>query len=332
LGCNKKVLRMTPVKTKPLLKRKCSIKTRVLLGTYELKLKRPNNGRSKNRIKKTITARPLKRKKERFKKISIRKKFKYMPQPGIHESAPQGIQGPAGPQGTQGFAGPQGIQGLAGLQGAQGPAGLQGAQGPAGLQGTPGPAGLQGTPGPAGLQGITGPAGLQGTPGPAGLQGTPGPAGLQGIPGPAGLQGIPGPAGLQGITGPAGLQGITGPAGPAGLQGIPGPTGPAGPGIIPDIVILPSVQRYFYIVPTDILSSATIPANEFTNDEGAFPASFPETGPNSYSNLYINGILQEGSLYSLSESALTINFNNQTIDSGTPIILEIIQFFAQVTS
>jgi hypothetical protein len=53
---------------------------------------------------------------------------------------------------------------------------------------------------------------------------------------------------------------------------------------------------------------------------------------NSYSNLYVNGILQAGSFYSVSTSALTIHPEDEIIVAGIPIILEVVQFFAQITS
>ncbi|KQO17779.1 DUF4183 domain-containing protein [Paenibacillus sp. Leaf72] len=177
---------------------------------------------------------------------------------------------------------------------------------------------------------IQGPPGSQGTQGSSGSQGPQGSSGSQGPQGPSGSQGPQGPPGLQGIQGPQG-PGSQGIQGSPGLQGPQGPPGPPGPVVLPDIIILPSAQRYFYIVTSDIQSSVTIPAKEFTNDEGTLITAFTGIGQNSYSNLYINGILQEGSIYSLNESALNINLNNQTIFLGTPIILEIIQFFAQVT-
>ncbi|ANY70860.1 hypothetical protein BBD42_19865 [Paenibacillus sp. BIHB 4019] len=179
--------------------------------------------------------------------------------------------------------------------------------------------------GPSGPQGTQGSQGAQGLPGPQGTQGPPGSQGTLGCPGPQGIQGPPGSQGTQGCPGPQGAQG------PSGSQGPPGPQGPSGPAILPNIIIVPSAQRYFYIVASDIQFHVTIPAKEFTNDEGALTTAFTGIGQNSYSNLYINGILQEGSIYSLNESALNINLNNQTIFLGTPIILEIIQFFAQVT-
>jgi hypothetical protein len=178
---------------------------------------------------------------------------------------------------------------------------------------------LQGPPGPQGEQGI---AGLQGPPGPQGEQGI---AGLQGPPGPQGEQGI---AGLQGPPGPQGEQG------PTGLQGPPGPQGEQGPpGPLPNVTIIPSVNRYFYIPSSDLDLSApvAIPANLFTDDAGNLIAAFPSLGTNSYNNLYINGILQEGNAYSVNQIALTFNPQGNIIYAGSPIILEIMQFTALVS-
>ncbi|KRF13357.1 DUF4183 domain-containing protein [Paenibacillus sp. Soil787] len=136
------------------------------------------------------------------------------------------------------------------------------------------------------------------------------------------------------VTGLQGMQGMQGPPGPKGTQGpsgLQGPPGATGLVIIPDIIILPTAQRYFYIMNSDTQSLVSIPANEFTNDEGTFITQFTDYGQNSYSNLYINGILQESSIYCVNESALTINLNNQTLYSGTPIILETVRFLAQIT-
>ncbi len=110
----------------------------------------------------------------------------------------------------------------------------------------------------------------------------------------------------------------------------PEPPGPPGPVIIPNIIVMPTVQRYFYIANSDIQAPASIPASQFTNDDGELAAKFPDLGQNSYSNLYINGMLQEGSLYSISTSVLTINPKGTTIFSGTPIALEIVQFSARI--
>ncbi|WP_412674832.1 DUF4183 domain-containing protein [Aneurinibacillus thermoaerophilus] len=122
-----------------------------------------------------------------------------------------------------------------------------------------------------------------------------------------------------------GPQGPPGPPGPQGLPGLQGPPGSPG-----SVAIIPTVQRYFYITNSDIQAPEVISATQFTNDNGGPISEFTNLGQNSYSNLYINGILQEGSLYSVSTSALTINPDGSTIFSGTSIILEIVQFSAQI--
>ncbi|MFC7559547.1 DUF4183 domain-containing protein [Paenibacillus farraposensis] len=139
------------------------------------------------------------------------------------------------------------------------------------------------------------------------------------MPGPAGLQGIPGSTGLRG---PTGAQGITGPTGP---QGVTGPSGPAPD--ISDIEIIPTSERYFYTAPDDIESSVTIRADQFSADGVHEDFQRFYVGPNSYANLYINGMIQESTLYSLTLASLTIHLSQgESILSGTPIIVEIVQF------
>jgi hypothetical protein len=138
-----------------------------------------------------------------------------------------------------------------------------------------------------------------------------------------------GPQGLQGLQGLQGPQGLRGLQGPQGLQGLQGPSGQI---IIPDIIIVPNAQRYFYIATSDIQTSVTIPANQFTNDDGELISVFTGITLSSYSNLYINGVLQEDSVYIISAAGMTINPNSNIIYAGTPIILEIVQFSAQIVS
>lgn len=155
--------------------------------------------------------------------------------------------------------------------------------------------------------------------------------GRQGLPGPAGPSGPPGPQGSQGISG---LPGLPGPAGPSGTQGPQGPKGEPGVVLIPDIFILPNVQRYFYATDMNIIldSPLVIIANEFTNDAGEIVSSLLNVRLNSYSNLYINGMLQEGRIYSVNSQNLVIHSPGDTILAGTPIILENVSFKAQVVS
>ncbi|MBD2867425.1 DUF4183 domain-containing protein [Paenibacillus sp. IB182493] len=172
-------------------------------------------------------------------------------------------------------------------------------------------------------RGPIGPRGLPGAPGeqgPAGHQGAQGAAGQQGA---AGMQGLPGAPGRQGETGG---QGPAGPQGPQGTQGPPGPPGPP----VAAVIVLPDAQRYFYFAEAAMTGTAVIPASGFTNDEGAAAAGFGGLGASSYANLYINGLMQEGSLYSLREDGLTLFLNGDIVYLGTPIIVEIVQFKARI--
>ncbi|WP_311079314.1 DUF4183 domain-containing protein [Paenibacillus polymyxa] len=197
--------------------------------------------------------------------------------------------------------------------------GKRGVPGSAGAQGIPG---LTGNQGEAGLTGVQGIPGAAGTPGVQGIPGIQGPAGTRGAPGPAGVQGSSGATGATGAPGPTGAQGI---AGPTGAQGITGPTGPAAD--ISNIEIIPIAERYFYFAPVTIESSITIMADQFSVDGVQEPFQRFNVGSNSYANLYINGMIQESTLYRLTPESLTIRLNEgEAIFSGTPIILEIVQF------
>ncbi|SFR23374.1 MULTISPECIES: DUF4183 domain-containing protein [Paenibacillus] len=197
--------------------------------------------------------------------------------------------------------------------------GKRAAPGSAGAQGIPGLTGVQGIPGLAGAQGISGTAGTPGVQGIPGIQGPAGTRGAPGVPGPAGVQGSPG---ATGVPGPTGSQGIVG---PTGARGITGPTGPAAD--ISNIEIVPTAERYFYLAPATIESSITIMADQFSVDGVQEAFQRFNVGSNSYANLYINGMIQESTLYSLTPLSLTIRLNEgEAILSGTPIIVEIVQF------
>ncbi|AJW69300.1 hypothetical protein GMA19_03477 [Paenibacillus polymyxa E681] len=197
--------------------------------------------------------------------------------------------------------------------------GKRAAPGSAGAQGIPGTAGTPGVQGVAGVQGVPGPAGAPGVQGIPGIQGPAGTQGAPGVPGPAGVQGSPG---ATGAPGPTGAQGI---AGPTGARGITGPTGPAAD--ISNIEIVPTAERYFYFAPDQIESSVTIMADQFSVDGVQEAFQRFNVGSNSYANLYINGMIQESTLYSLTPASLTIHLNEgEAILSGTPIIVEIVQF------
>ncbi len=96
--------------------------------------------------------------------------------------------------------------------------------------------------------------------------------------------------------------------------------------------MLPTAARYFYQPETDLdlTASAAVAASQFTNDEGDAVADFSTLGPNSFSNLYINGIIQPGNSYSINRSELYFPPQSTTIYAGTPIVLETVQLTANI--
>ncbi|UNK16484.1 DUF4183 domain-containing protein [Paenibacillus sp. N3/727] len=104
--------------------------------------------------------------------------------------------------------------------------------------------------------------------------------------------------------------------------------------IIPSIFILPDVQRFFYELDSDIVLDAplVINADQFTDDNGNAAVSLTDSGPNSYTNLFINGMIQEGRIYKVNSQAMIIESPGDYIHAGTPIILETHRFTAQIVS
>ncbi|WP_347723000.1 DUF4183 domain-containing protein [Lysinibacillus capsici] len=100
------------------------------------------------------------------------------------------------------------------------------------------------------------------------------------------------------------------------------------PEIVPEGMIIPTIQRYFYIVTADLdlSNGATLPADLFWNDEANSVTEFTIFSPNGYVNLYINAVMQEGGIYTVTPASLTIVPYNATLYRGTPIIIESLGF------
>ncbi|GGA30521.1 DUF4183 domain-containing protein [Psychrobacillus lasiicapitis] len=99
--------------------------------------------------------------------------------------------------------------------------------------------------------------------------------------------------------------------------------------IAPPVVnVIPTVKRYFYIPEANLnlASGTTIFSNLFTDDDGNQVTNFMSFNPNGYANLYINGVIQEGGLYTVNTQSLTIAPVNSTISAQTPIIVELLTF------
>lgn len=98
--------------------------------------------------------------------------------------------------------------------------------------------------------------------------------------------------------------------------------------VVPEGVVIPTINRYFYILTSDLdlTNGAILPATLFWNDQTDPITEFVTFSPNGYVNLYINAVMQEGGIYTLSNTALTITPYDGTLFRGTPIIIESLGF------
>ncbi|MFJ5768679.1 DUF4183 domain-containing protein [Psychrobacillus sp. NPDC093180] len=101
----------------------------------------------------------------------------------------------------------------------------------------------------------------------------------------------------------------------------------------PVVSVVPAIRRYFYIPEANmnLASGATISSNLFTDDNGNQVIDFMNFSPNGYANLYINGVIQEGGLYTVNTKSLTIAPVNSTISAKTPIVVELLTFSTSVS-
>lgn len=191
-------------------------------------------------------------------------------------------------------------------------------------------AGATGATGVTGATGATGATGSTGAPGATGITGA---TGVTGVTGETGNTGAAGGIGITGATGATGTTGTTGSTGATGATGETGADGPTGPtGAVASVTVVPNVQRFLTFAATDVTTPATFPANQFTDDSGTAISTFPAIGINGYSNLYINGMIQEAGAYTLSTTGLAIVTTGDTIFQRTPLIVETVQFTAQIVT
>ncbi len=98
-----------------------------------------------------------------------------------------------------------------------------------------------------------------------------------------------------------------------------------------DVVINPDIENYFYLLDAvdrtdDVL---TIPANKFTDDTGNVMTGNLTTvaTANGYYLLFINGVLQQSSLYTVSGDGSQVTVNDaETIPVDAPITLIVTNF------
>lgn len=98
-----------------------------------------------------------------------------------------------------------------------------------------------------------------------------------------------------------------------------------------DTDVTPTASRYVATVTAGDVAggTTTIPAASFSDDSGTVLTTLPTISANEYYNVYINGVLQQEGLSTLTSTNLTISAE---VLVGVPIVLEIIDTIATSTS
>lgn len=93
-----------------------------------------------------------------------------------------------------------------------------------------------------------------------------------------------------------------------------------------DTTVTPDVTRYYAtVIAGNLLTTDTsIPATQFVDDNGNAVTTFPTLDAESYYNVYINSVLQQDGLTTLSNSTLTVNGALLTV--GVPVVVEFADF------
>lgn len=92
----------------------------------------------------------------------------------------------------------------------------------------------------------------------------------------------------------------------------------------------PAVTRYAAVLTGGMITTdTTIPAASFSDDNGDAITDLPSPPTDGYYNVYVNGVLQEGGLSTLTTASLVLA-TTQTV-AGTPVVLEVADF-SSVTS
>lgn len=89
----------------------------------------------------------------------------------------------------------------------------------------------------------------------------------------------------------------------------------------------PAVTRYNAVLTGGMITATetTIPATSFFDDNGdPVAATLPTVPTNGYINVYVNGVLQEAGLSTLTTASLVLDTISALV--GTPVVLEVVDF------
>jgi len=96
----------------------------------------------------------------------------------------------------------------------------------------------------------------------------------------------------------------------------------------------PDVQKFFYLFNPDDVDAGvlTIPAASFVDDQGDPITTIPEADPdNGYYLLFINGVLQQEGLYTVSDANVVVQ-EADNIEPDAPIVLVVTNFASDASS
>lgn len=104
-----------------------------------------------------------------------------------------------------------------------------------------------------------------------------------------------------------------------------------------DVEVNPEVEKYFYLLNADDRTGGvlTIPATKFIDDAGDIMTGnlTTATTDNGYYLLFINGVLQQSSLYTVETDGSQVTVNDaETIPVGAPITLIVTNFTSTADS
>ncbi|MGQ3479426.1 DUF4183 domain-containing protein [Paenibacillus sp. TY11] len=103
-------------------------------------------------------------------------------------------------------------------------------------------------------------------------------------------------------------------------------TAPVASGGTITTTITPAVTRFFATITAGMIGATetTVPAASFVDDADAPVAALPTLTATDSANYYINGVIQQSSLFTLSTASLVIA--SIDITPGVPVVIEISDF------
>ncbi|KAF6578522.1 DUF4183 domain-containing protein [Paenibacillus sp. EKM212P] len=109
-------------------------------------------------------------------------------------------------------------------------------------------------------------------------------------------------------------------------------TAPVATGGAVTTTVTPAVTRFFATITAGMIgaTTTTVPAASFVDDADAPVVALPTLAATDSSNFYINGVIQQSSLFTLTTASLVIA--SVDITPGVPVVIEISDFSGTTSS